>query len=167
MTGWYPHVRGHRTMYHMLHAERGEPNLQRILMHNGYFVWWTSRNDLVPGQSGYGQDCDVHYTARKEDFRHWGHIPRPGLHFSTEWRGEPESDTYYSFYAGKLNTFEDGIYGDVDWGWILGARDFILEYDGEKPLFMNIAISYPHPPYGVEEPWFSQIDRSSDAEKSR
>ena len=27
MTGWYPHVRGHRSMYHMLHPERGETNL--------------------------------------------------------------------------------------------------------------------------------------------
>ncbi len=162
MTGWYPHVRGHRTMYHMLHAERGEPNLQRILKNNGYFVWWTSRNDLVPGQLGYNQDCDVRYIPRKEDFRRWGHIPRRGLHGPTEseWRGEPGSDTYYSFYAGKLDTFEDGIYADIDWGWVLGARDFIRQYDGQKPLFMNIALSYPHPPYGVEEPWFSMIDRA-------
>src|SRR4051794_3136667 len=35
MTGWYPHVRGHRTMYHMLHPERGEPNLLKILKDNG------------------------------------------------------------------------------------------------------------------------------------
>ncbi|MBW2091907.1 MAG: sulfatase-like hydrolase/transferase, partial [Deltaproteobacteria bacterium] len=160
MTGWYPHVRGHRTMYHMLHHEQGEPNLQRILKDNGYFVWWTSRNDLVPGQLGYDQDCDVHYTPKKDDFRRWGHVPRPGLHFASEWRGEPGSDTYYSFYAGKLDTIEDGIYADIDWGWVLGARDFIRQYDGQKPLFMNIAISYPHPPYGVEEPWFSRIDRN-------
>ena len=31
MTGWYPHVRGHRTMYHMLHPERGEPVLLKTL----------------------------------------------------------------------------------------------------------------------------------------
>jgi len=31
MTGWYPHVRGHRTMHHMLHPEHGEPNLLKIL----------------------------------------------------------------------------------------------------------------------------------------
>ncbi|MBN2150850.1 MAG: sulfatase-like hydrolase/transferase, partial [Candidatus Lokiarchaeota archaeon] len=40
MTGWYPHTRGHRTMHHMLHPERGEPNLLAILKREGYFVWW-------------------------------------------------------------------------------------------------------------------------------
>ena len=160
MTGWYPHVRGHRTMYHMLHHDRAEPNLQRILKETGYYIWWTSRNDLIPGQLGYSRDCDVHFTAGKEDFKRWGHYPRAGLHFDLSWRGDPDSDTYYSFYAGRLDTGEDSIYADVDWGWVLGARDFILDYDGDQPLFINLALAYPHPPYGVEEPWHSQIDRS-------
>ena len=47
MTGWYPHVRGHRTMHYMLHLERNEPNLLKILKDNGYFVWWSFRNDFV------------------------------------------------------------------------------------------------------------------------
>ena len=160
MTGWYPHVRGHRTMYHMLHHDRGEPNLQRILKDNGYYVWWTSRNDLIPGQLGYAKDCDTHFTAGREDFKRWGHYPRPGLHADHSWRGDPDSDTYYSFYAGKLDTGEDSIYADVDWGWILGVRDFILNYDGDQPIFINLALAHPHPPYGVEEPWHSQINRS-------
>ncbi|MHA1526634.1 MAG: sulfatase-like hydrolase/transferase, partial [Promethearchaeota archaeon] len=50
MTGWYPHVRGHRTMFHMLHQDRDEPNLLKILKDNGYFVWWGFRNDLIPAQ---------------------------------------------------------------------------------------------------------------------
>ncbi|MBW2622242.1 MAG: sulfatase-like hydrolase/transferase, partial [Deltaproteobacteria bacterium] len=79
MTGWYPHVRGHRTMYHMLHADRGEPNLQRELMANGYFVWWTARNDLAPAQLGFDDECDVRYIPRKDDYKRWGHTPRPGL----------------------------------------------------------------------------------------
>ncbi len=49
MSGWYPHVRGHRTIYHMLHPEHGEPNLMKILKEDGYFVWWKGENDLVPG----------------------------------------------------------------------------------------------------------------------
>jgi len=160
MTGWYPHVRGHRTMFHMLHADRDEPNLQRELMANGYFVWWTARNDLAPAQLGFDGECDVHYRPGKEDYERWGHTPKRGLHGDTGWRGEPGSDSYYGFMAGELDTGGDSVYADTDWGWVLGARDFILNYDNEKPLFMNLAIGYPHPPYGVEEPWFSQIDRS-------
>ena len=63
MTGWYPHVRGHRTMHHMLHDELGETNLLKVLKDNGYFVWWGGKNDLVPGQSGFAEHCDVKFKA--------------------------------------------------------------------------------------------------------
>ena len=36
MTGWYPHVRGHRTMFRMLRSREGEPMLLDILRANGY-----------------------------------------------------------------------------------------------------------------------------------
>jgi arylsulfatase A-like enzyme len=35
MTSWYPHVRGHRTMFHMLRQD--EPVLLKTLKENGYF----------------------------------------------------------------------------------------------------------------------------------
>jgi arylsulfatase A-like enzyme len=159
MTGWYPHVRGHRTMHHMLHAERGEPNLLRILKENGYFVWWGGKNDLVPGQFGYAQDSDIKFSAKQEDYQRWEHIPRPSMHTWEDWRGEPGSDTYYGFYAGRLDTGEDDIYCDGDWANVLGAIDFIRRYDGDQPLCIYLPLGYPHPPYGVEEPWFSMIDR--------
>ncbi len=73
MTGWYPHVRGHRTMYHMLHLERGEPNLLRILKDNGYFVWWGGRNDLIPGQQNAKEVCDIRFWPKNEDLKRWGH----------------------------------------------------------------------------------------------
>src|SRR6478609_3343435 len=38
MTGWYPHVRGHRTMFHMLRPD--EPCLLKSLKDAGYVVWW-------------------------------------------------------------------------------------------------------------------------------
>jgi arylsulfatase A-like enzyme len=63
MTGWYPHTRGHRTMYHMLRPD--EPCLLKILKDNGYFVWWGGKNDLVPGQNGYESYCNVKHRAAK------------------------------------------------------------------------------------------------------
>ena len=51
MSGWYPHVRGHRTMHHMMHE--GEPVLLKTLKDDGYFVWWGGKNDLIPGQKGF------------------------------------------------------------------------------------------------------------------
>jgi arylsulfatase A-like enzyme len=160
MTGWYPHVRGHRTMYHMLHLDRSEPNLLRILKDSGYFVWWGGRNDLIPAQHDLKEHCDILFWPTKEDLNRWGHRWKPNLHLSNKWRGKPENDSYYSFYAGKLDTQGSDIYFDFDWAIVLGAIDFIQTYDGEKPLCMYIALANPHPPYGIEEPWFSIIDRN-------
>ena len=43
MTGWYPHVAGHRTLTHLLQPQ--EPNLLRIMRDAGYYV-------AVPGHRG-------------------------------------------------------------------------------------------------------------------
>ena len=47
-TGLYPHVRGHRTMSHLLRP--GEETMFSELKKNGYHVWMNSRNDLVAAQ---------------------------------------------------------------------------------------------------------------------
>ncbi|MFX1339128.1 MAG: sulfatase-like hydrolase/transferase [Promethearchaeota archaeon] len=162
MTGWYPHVRGHRTMYYMLHLEQNEPNLLKILKDNGYYVWWGFRNDLISAQQDPKEVCDLKYFPSTQDLTRWGHKWKPNLHTSwRKWRGKPDSDTYYSFYAGKLDTMGDDIYFDLDWSMILGVIDFIRNYKGENPLCIYLALANPHPPYGIEEPWFSKINRKA------
>jgi arylsulfatase A-like enzyme len=154
MTGWYPHVRGHRTMYHMLHAERGEPVLLKTLKDAGYTVWWGGKNDLTPAQDGYEAFCDVKYRPDEPVKPMWE------LDREAEWRGEPGSDTYYSFYVGRQAAGPEGHYHDSDWANVLGAIDLIRNYDDDKPLCIYLPLTYPHPPYGVEEPWYSLIDRA-------
>ena len=149
MTGWYPHVRGHRTMYHMLRPD--EPVLLKYLKDNGYTVWWGGKNDLVPRQNGFAEYCDVKYEAQRP--------LRPNLHRADDWRGDPQGDNYYSFYAGKLDTADDDVYYDNDWAMVDGAIDLIRNAPDEQPLCIYLPLSYPHPPYGVEDPWYSQIDR--------
>lgn len=147
MTGWYPHVRGHRTMFHMLGPD--EPMLLRTLKEAGYYVWWGGKNDIVPAQNGYENYCDVKYSA-----------PRPAdgarhnLHADMSWRGHKEGDAYYSFFVGQL---KDDWYDD-DWAMVEGAIDLIRNPPKDKPLCIYLPLAYPHPPYGVENPWFSQID---------
>ena len=155
MSGWYPHVRGHRTMFHMLHPERGDPMLLKTLRDEGYYVWWGGKNDVVPGQDGYDRFCDIKYKPGEE--------LAPNLHAASQWRGEPGSDTYYSFFAGKLEAHPDGCdhYHDSDWAHVQGAVDFIHQASGDQPLCIYLPLQYPHPPYGVEEPWFSMIDRDA------
>ncbi len=155
MTGWYPHVRGHRTMFHMLHPERGEPVLLKVLKDSGYFVWWGGKNDLIPGQDGPESCCHVYHRSDEE--------PRPlwRIHEQQDWRGEPDSDTFWSFYVGELPRGEDGVYYDTDWSHIEAACDLIRNRPERGPLCIYLPLVYPHPPYAVEEPWYSMIDRDA------
>ena len=152
MTGWYPHTRGHRTMFHML--RRDEPVLLRTLKEAGYYVWWGGKNDLVPAQHGYEAYCDVKYTPER--------APVKNFHTDQEWRGTPGDDNYYSFYVGRVErTPGDSFAYDADWANVLGAIDLIRNPPTDKPLCIYLPLLYPHPPYGVEEPWYSMIERGS------
>lgn len=156
MTGWYPHTGGHRTMRHMLQPH--DPMLLKTLKQNGYFVWWGGKNDVVPGQYGYEAYCDIKYTAPNTPDRPL----RSGLHSWHEWRGRSGSDTFYSFYYGRIenNTGESYVY-DHDWAMVEGAVEFIKSYDGDKPICIYLPLHFPHPPYAVEDPWYSQVDRDA------
>jgi len=117
MSGWYPHVRGHRTMYHMLHPDRGEPMLLKTLKDAGYFVWWGGKNDVVPAQEGFEAFCDVKYHPPQRV------IPDDA---GTQWRGSPHGDNYYSFYRGRLDVPRGMRHpNDTDWAMVEGAVEFI------------------------------------------
>jgi arylsulfatase A-like enzyme len=168
MTGWYPHVRGHRTMYHMLHPERDEPNLLKILKEAGYFVWWGGKNDLTPGQTGFSPYCDVRFRPTAEDYKRWKCRPREGNHDGDlAWRGRKDGDNFYSFFKGRLDKKDDDLYCDGDWAMVLGALDVIRSFDQDKPLCIYPPLDYPHPPYCVEEPWYSMIDREKLPRRAR
>jgi arylsulfatase A-like enzyme len=148
MTGWYPHVRGHRSMTHLLRAD--EPCLLSDLRRNGYHVWWGGKNDLVAGAQGVAACCDE---------RHHVSPAHPNLHADQSWR-QGEGD--FSFFAGRLDCHPgEKRYGDSDWLHVEGACEFIRNYREGEPFCAYIAIEYPHPPFGVEEPYFSRIDRGS------
>ncbi|GAC1392894.1 MAG: sulfatase-like hydrolase/transferase [Ktedonobacteraceae bacterium] len=153
MTGWYPHVRGHRTMYYMLQPD--EPMLLKALKDNGYFVWWGGKNDVVPAQNGFDAYCDVKYQPEMPPLPMNGRVPQE------VWRGQPDSDTYYSFYVGRIATEGDeAYYRDHDWSMVLGAIDMIKHAPKDKPVCLYLPLTYPHPAYAVEDPWYSMIDRA-------
>lgn len=162
MTGWYPHVKGHRSLLHMLHIERQEPVLLKILKDAGYHIWWGGKNDLVPGQHSVAPFCDRRFQASSEDYKRWGTIPaREAQNEESAWRGKPGDPSYYSFLKGKLDKQDQEVYCDSDWANVYGARDFIKDYDSQDPFVLYLALDFPHPPYGVEEPWHSMIDRNA------
>lgn len=153
MSGWYPHVMGHRTMYYSMHHE--DPVLLRNLKNSGYHVWWGGKNDLIAGQLGYDDVCDVLYDAPEKVERTWM------IDKQAQWRGDPKGDGYYSFYVGQLPNSEGfDHYHDSDWAVVMGAIDLIRQYDKNsgKPLCLFLPLTYPHPPYAVETRYYDMID---------
>lgn len=146
MSGWYPHVAGHRTMNHMMHEH--EPVLLKRLKDHGYHVWMNQRNDLLPAQNpGYYEEyCDTYFKL--------GEGQRPDPLPKEDWRGAPGGKNYYSFYRGKLPENRD-----MDQIWTEGAVDFIRNYEEDRPFAIFLPLMLPHPTYQISEPYFSRIDR--------
>jgi arylsulfatase A-like enzyme len=151
LTGWYPHVRGHRTMHHMLQPD--EPMLLRVLRAHGWIVWWGGKNDAVPAERGFEPYCDVRFVPR-------GAAPMWAPGDEATWRGRPGDPRYYGFLRGEIPCGPDGgPYPDGDWAAVRAAASFVREAPRDRPLCLFLALTYPHPPYGVEAPWFRAVPR--------
>lgn len=153
LTGLYPHVRGHRTMRYMLHQE--ESSLFSELRNAGYYVWMSSRNDFLPAQ-------DQNAFSRHADEVFYGGDcpPAPGTVIENP-RGEPGNKNYYSFYRGELKTDANGRnYSRDDETVDAAIKRIQTPLKDDKPLCLFVALSWPHPPYTVEKPYFSEIDKA-------
>jgi arylsulfatase A-like enzyme len=140
MTGWYPHTRGHRTLTHLLRPH--EPNLLRYLKSGGYHVQWNGKNDLLAAASfpdSVSDQCREQLPALP-----WPANPWP-----------PEHRHFKSFYFGCRGA---APYDDYDAMWIRHAIQFLTSSPPE-PFFLYLPLIFPHPPYTVEEPYFSMYDR--------
>ncbi len=115
-------------------------------------MWWGGKNDLVPGQNGFAGYSDVKYAHKPAG---------PKVPAGQDWRGKPGGDNYYSFYASRRAKQEgDRYYVDSDLNNVLGAIDFVTKADKDSPFCIYLPLSFPHPAYTVEDPFFSMIDRS-------
>lgn len=150
-TGLYPHVNGHRTMAHMLH--RHETSLLKELKDSGYYVWMNSRNDFLAAQAE-----DIFAEHATETFYGGDIPPAPGARRNE--RGGSDSPMFYSFYHGELEVDTDGQNRTSDDEAISRAVEFIHDYDNGEPFCLFAGLQYPHPPYQIEEPYFSAVNRN-------
>ena len=171
MTGWYTHVRGHRAMEYGL--ESGEPMLLQNMMRSGYHVWWAGRTHDIHSNNDVNDYCSEYYPLRNVDGLkpNWSISRRGrgwGIDGSEAWRGDPEtSDQYYSFYVGEIDSKGEPYYFDGDWAVVEAAIERIKTYDSDQPFCLYLPLTYPHPPYAVEEPWYSAIDRAAIPDRLR
>jgi arylsulfatase A-like enzyme len=146
LTGWYPHVAGHRTLDNLLAP--WEPNLLAALRDSGYHVCWAGiRGDtFAPG-----------VTAASTDF--FGFTVKPSLEVIAASHREavaPGHPMRHAHYAGRLEE-SNGL--DFDEAAVRTAIALIA--DGlPEPFLLYVTLFAPHPPFAVAEPWFSLHDRA-------
>lgn len=147
-TGWYPHVRGHRTLTHLI--KPWEPNLLKLLKDGGYNVAWAgARGDtFAPG-------------VLEESTHFHGFTTYPSMFF--EFDKTPREDALArAFYHGERKGKDgtgDGPFLDLDEANLQTAIQW-LEDAPDGPWVLFIAQIFPHLPFEVEEPFFSLHDRA-------
>ena len=149
-TGRYPHVNGHRTMQYLLHEE--DETIFSQLRNAGYYVWMNDRNDLLAGQvpglmEKHADEIFISGKGRK--------APGP----ETDLRGSPGDKNYYSHFEGRLGLDENGKNHSSDDEAVDAAIERILHPRENQPMCLFLGLFDPHPPYRVEEPYYSMIDR--------
>lgn len=169
LTGLYPHTTGHRTIHYL--QNEGEPNFLRTMKEQGYEVIWCGRNDVIPADRSKAEFCDRYYNGVvQEDTKDYLSKHHAVPHAKVDLPDVPihTEPGYYAHFKGKLS-YEEAHgkcgkpMGGIDWGCVQSALDYIEEKSKEpdsKPFFLYVTLTFPHPPYGCEDPWYSAIDRN-------
>jgi choline-sulfatase len=134
MTGWYPHVSGHRTLWHLLRPH--EPSLFRYLKNAGYHIEWHGKNDLYAAES-FALAVDRFDRAPVERRRN---------RFSRDEAG------YYSFLYEPLDVSPSETHDMQDVQAGIGFLDSPQSKD--KPFLLYLPITLPHCPYTVPQPYY-------------
>ena len=137
MTGWYPHVRGHRTLWHLLRPD--EPNLLRYLKQAGYQVQWFGKNDLL-------SQASIADSAGVAERRGKGMFGKPSY---------AENDPrYYSFL---FDPYEGPLEEHSDYACVQAGIDF-LRSKPKEPFILYLPLVFPHCPYSAPTHWHNAID---------
>ncbi|MBD3292109.1 MAG: sulfatase-like hydrolase/transferase [Armatimonadia bacterium] len=141
-TGRHPHTDGHRSIWHLL--QPGERNLFQDLKEAGYRNVVFGKNDVI--DDSFASEC----------FDEWGLrvAPEGGTVRNVP---SPEAERLNSaMYRG----LREGECHDGDWARVQSALEF-LDEDQDRPWCLFLPLSFAHPWYTVEEPFFSMHDRDA------
>ncbi len=143
VTGWPPHVRGHRNVYHLLRPD--EPNMFKYLKNNGYDVYWYGKNDVL-----------VH-DRFGESATEWGFFAD-----GPEWSGKDnpwpkDDDRYFTFL---FNEGKDRR-AYPDYTRVQAGIRMLEKRTSSKPFCLFLPLFFPHPPF-TAPPEFYNMYRPDD-----
>lgn len=143
MMGLYPHVSGHRTLWHLLRPH--EPDLYSYLREAGYDVFWWGKNDTYSPEKT-AQSITAFGRPSREALPGpgWGHKPPYDL----------DDPRYHAFLYEPV--VEDRRQ-QGDWVAMHGAIE-LLEERPTAPFALNVNLGFPHCPYWAPEGWHDRFD---------
>ncbi len=140
LTGWHPHVRGHRSLWHLLHPE--EPNLFAYLHEAGYHILWAGKNDAFAPET-LEKYIDDYGSA-------------PGNRGAGAFQNPFPADDprFYSFLFPEAGAYEDsGDYANVQ-----RAIAYLETKSDDAPFAIYLPLSNPHPPYCAPKGYHDMYD---------
>jgi arylsulfatase A-like enzyme len=157
MTGWYPHVAGHRTLTNLLNS--WEPNLLGLLHDAGFHVAWAGERGDTFAAGVADEVCDRRgFTVVPEELLHPSPYPHDSAWYRAHYHGRREGGSTGRSGAGDDTAVNNVL--DFDEATVRTAIDWLC--DGlPEPWVLFVALMFPHPPFVAEEPWFSMHDRAS------
>ncbi|MFP4015483.1 MAG: sulfatase-like hydrolase/transferase [Halanaerobiales bacterium] len=136
LTGWHPHVHGHRSLWHLLKPD--EPNLFKYLSNAGYDIIWYGKNDAFAPETFEGIVTQtIHDVITQDD----NEKIRSGYRNA----GNPfseEDPMYYSFLYEEMNEYDE----TSDYVNVRKAIDYIKS-NPENPFILYLPTLMPHCPY--------------------
>lgn len=151
MTGLYPHVSGHRTLWHLLRPY--EPSLFRYLKQEGYKIKWFGKNHLYSDEYLTEILGDDAYRIPEQMVREMRGAFNRRNPFSQD---DPR---YYSFLEEPTSGVSDLTETDIN---VQSAIDFLVSEEAkEGPFLLFLPLVMPHAPYVVPEPFYSMYNPSS------
>ena len=144
MTGWPTHVRGHRTLWALLHD--WEPNMLKYFKTAGYDVQWWGKNDLLAPDAFNGS---VSQASSKGGGNNGENIA-----------DDPSDNRFFTFLSKPAAQHTNGT---TDYNNVAQAIAYISRWDrhADPPFSIFLPLTKPHPPYSTTEPFYSSIDPAS------
>lgn len=148
MTGWYPHVAGHRTLLHYLQAH--EPNFIRYIKQAGYQIHLYGKNHIF-SEEAFAECIDFHSNPK------FGSI---GSGLEGEALAALMKILSCDDYTMLKEPLPDSALEKInDTVCVNMAVDAIRNYkQGDKPLFIFVPIFNPHAPYYATEHFHNMYD---------
>ena len=140
MTGWPTHVRGHRTLWSLLHD--WEPNLLKYFKQAGYDVQWWGKNDLLAPDAFNRSVTQASSMGGNNN----------GVNVAES----PEDPRYFTFLSTAARSTND----TNDYANVQQAINYLKSYNKDKdpPFTIFLPLTKPHPPYSTSEPFYSSVD---------